>query len=250
MNRPCFVFPYRAADGATNMALDEAMLDTVGLDPSAAIFRTYGWTVPTLSLGYFQKISDAENDRPWGAAPIVRRSTGGGAIWHHHELTYAIAVPSDHPLARRSHDLYAAVHSAIIGLLGQRGVSARQRGLEASEKIAAPPPFLCFTDRHAEDIVALGSKIVGSAQRRRLGSVLQHGSMLLVHSAFTPELPGACDLASVTSDPRVWSIDFNKFVPEALGLQPVDCPFPTAFLERSEELVRNVYGNDVWNRKR
>src|SRR3954469_7742966 len=113
----CRIFPYETGDGPRNMARDEALLDAVAEDPSCALLRTYGWAEPTLSLGYFQRHADAEADPRWRGVPIVRRPTGGGAIWHHHELTYALILPAAHPLARPNVALYHAVHSAVAGLL-------------------------------------------------------------------------------------------------------------------------------------
>ncbi len=112
----CHVFPYRVAEGPTNMALDEAMLEAVARDPSAARLRTYGWSTPTLSLGYFQSWAEVERDPRWRSAAKVRRATGGGAIWHEHELTFAIVIPSSHPLARPHTAQYRAVHDAAAGL--------------------------------------------------------------------------------------------------------------------------------------
>src|SRR2546421_10060311 len=94
------VLPHATSDGPGNMALDEALLDAVAADPSAAVFRTYEWSVPTLSLGYFQGVAEAEADPRWREGPLVRRPTGGGAIWAHHELTHALAVPRPPPPAR------------------------------------------------------------------------------------------------------------------------------------------------------
>jgi lipoate-protein ligase A len=110
----CLVLEHREADGPANMALDEALLDVVAAGLGAAFVRTYGWTTPTLSLGYFQHLDQARADSRFQSVPVVRRLTGGGAIWHHHELTYALVVPAGHPLVRPSTDLYAAVHGAIV----------------------------------------------------------------------------------------------------------------------------------------
>src|SRR5688572_18940982 len=128
MTAPCLVLPVEIADGATNMALDEALLDEVADDPTHAVLRTFGWSAPTLSLGCFQKVADAEADPRWRGAPIVRRPTGGGAIWHHHEVTYTVVVPGDHPLARHAVDLYRATHAAIADVLGTQGIAAGRRG--------------------------------------------------------------------------------------------------------------------------
>ena len=73
------VFPFELADGATNMALDEALLDTVARGSEVALLRTYGWSVPTLSLGYFQHLEEAQADPRWRSVPTVRRLSGGGA---------------------------------------------------------------------------------------------------------------------------------------------------------------------------
>jgi lipoate-protein ligase A len=101
----CRLLPHSNADGPVNMARDEAMLDHVSRYPEAAAFRTYGWTEPTLSLGYFQSVADLDSDPRWRTVPVVRRPTGGGAIWHDHEITYALAVPRTHPLSHRSREL-------------------------------------------------------------------------------------------------------------------------------------------------
>ncbi len=121
------------------MARDEALLDLVTREPGSAALRTYGWTEPTLSLGYFQTIAEARTDPRWRDVPIVRRPTGGGAIWHDRELTYALAVPRAHPLSRRSGELYRGVHEAIAELLHALGADARRRG-ETGRDLGRRPP--------------------------------------------------------------------------------------------------------------
>jgi lipoate-protein ligase A len=231
------------------MALDEALLDAVVEDPSFAMLRTYGWTEPTLSLGYFQKIDDAATDPRWRGVPIVRRPTGGGAIWHHHEVTYALVIPAIHPLARPNVTLYRAVHSAIGSLLRSHGVDASRRGPTPDSR-AAGRPFLCFTDRDPEDLVSRGAKIVGSAQRRRRGAILQHGSLLLKRSPTTPERPGAADHAGTPSSPGFWSELLRDHLPRALGFEPSYEDFGAALLRRSDDLEREVYLNPSWNGRR
>jgi lipoate-protein ligase A len=246
---PCRVLPHETADGPALMALDEALLDAVAADPSAAAFRTYEWDPPTLSLGYFQATADVAADPRWRGVPVVRRPTGGGAIWHHHEVTYALVVPRGHPLARRSGDLYRAVHSAIADLLRARGVAAGRRG-ETPQAVAADRPFLCFADRDPEDVVAGGSKLVGSAQRRRSGAVLQHGSVLLARSPATPELPGASDLAPVAAERSAWAALLRDEIPAALGLRPHADEVTRAERERAAALERAVYRRPSWTARR
>src|ERR1700678_3435608 len=92
----CHVLPHEAADGPANMALDEALLETGANGAGPAYLRPYGWTTPTLSLGYFQRLAELQVEPRFQSVPLVRRLTGGGAIWHHHELTYALIIPAIH----------------------------------------------------------------------------------------------------------------------------------------------------------
>jgi lipoate-protein ligase A len=157
------------------MALDEALLDSVAADPSMAVIRTYEWSVPTLSLGYFQSKRDFDSDPRWATVPVVRRPTGGGALWHDLELTYAVVIPGYHPLARPSRALYQSIHEAIASQIRSIGIPAARRGIAEfdAELATRPRPFLCFNDRDEEDVVFRNAKLVGSAQRRRSGAILR-----------------------------------------------------------------------------
>lgn len=176
--------------GAHNMAVDESLLD-LAVRESVATFRWYRWAEPTLSLGYFQHEADVAADPRWNGLPTVRRLSGGGAILHHHEWTYSFAVPARQPLFRQPEELYDLVHRAIIDILNQRG---GESGLRGETQLLPAEPWLCFSRRDAHDVVWRGHKILGSAQRRRKGAVLQHGSLLERASPLTPEHPGALDL--------------------------------------------------------
>lgn len=246
----CRVVPLEAGDGPTNMALDEALLESVAADPSMAVVRTYTWSVPTLSLGYFQPIARAEAEPRWRDVPIVRRPSGGGALWHDREVTYAVVVPKGHPLSRRTGDLYRAVHGAIAGLLIERGIDARRRGEDEATSPGADAPFLCFADRDAEDVVAGRFKLVGSAQRRRSGAVLQHGSVLLARSPVTPELPGAADVSDVAADPVSWASLLGEAIPRALGLEPNGADLSADERRRADAMAEKVYRDPAWTRKR
>jgi lipoate-protein ligase A len=244
------VLPYRVGDGPANMALDEAMLEAAAREGSAYL-RFYGWAEPTLSLGYFQRLAEVRSDPRWEGRPIVRRPTGGGAIWHHHELTYAIAIPPHSPLVRPNTALYRAVHGAIAAVLADRGIPARRRGEPSTLHLPASTrpdnrPLLCFTGCDPEDIVWEGHKLVGSAQRRRGGAVLQHGSILLARSPGVPELLGVCDVAELSPSPEEWEVSFRLGLIEALGLEPVDAGVPGPLRARASELERSVYRDPAW----
>jgi lipoyl(octanoyl) transferase len=241
------VLPYAELSGSANMALDEALLEWVAGGAATACLRTYGWTTPTLSLGYFQRLTEARADPRFQSVALVRRLTGGGAIWHHHEVTYALVVAATHPLARPSTGLYRAVHGAIANALCAQGIAAGRRGAApGSEYGDRNRPFLCFTDTDPEDIVSSGVKIVGSAQRRRGGAVLQHGSLLLARSWRTPELLGVCEVADELAGNHNWSNHLLECIPSALGLAGVGSPVPAQVLNRALELETARYQNPAW----
>lgn len=161
------------ADGAYNMALDEALMLLV----RRPVLRLYRWMPPAISLGYFQSSSSPNlSEYAESGYTIVRRPTGGGAICHINEITFSVVTPAEHPLAVSSRRAYDVVHSAIVDALSAVGVSATIRG-EGKEK--PPNKFLCFERIISCDIVSSGLKLVGSAQRRTKGGFLQHGSIPL-----------------------------------------------------------------------
>lgn len=247
----CRILPDRVSDGPWNLALDEALLDAVDADPGQAVLRFYGWEPATLSLGYFQKWSDAALDPRWQGVPIVRRPTGGGAIWHDRELTYALVVPRSLPIAARAADLYRAVHRAIAGAIRQVGLDARRRAdVPAVSGALATAPLLCFLDRDPEDILIGTDKVVGSAQRRRPRAVLQHGSLLLERSPRTPELPGLRELAGLDRSATDWARILQDALPAALGLTPRLDSWTPPEIVRSEELAETVYRQPSWLQRR
>jgi len=109
----------------------------------------------------------------------TRRQTGGGAIIHADELTYSLTLPTNHPLlAKGPNYLYTLVHEAAITMLIERGITAAKANCEHPAN-AQRGPFLCFERRSSMDVVVNGKKVLGSAQRRTAGAVLQHGSLQL-----------------------------------------------------------------------
>ncbi len=179
--------------GLVNMRIDAELLDRA-VAGAPAVLRLYTWREPTLSLGYFQK-SEVDVPPAFADLPRVVRLSGGGAILHDHELTYSLVLPRYHPLSRDPSRLYARAHSAIVRVLNANGLPCKLHGERESPE-PRPAEFLCFQRRDPNDIVAGTHKIAGSAQRRRKGAVLQHGSILLRASEFAPHIPGTLDLGS------------------------------------------------------
>lgn len=174
--------------GAENMSIDEGLL-LRAVDGRSAI-RFYRWSAPTISLGHFQQAPAALAGSLAGL-PVVRRLSGGGAILHDRELTYSCALPAGHPLCGAPARLYEAAHAAIIETLREDfGIESRLRGAG----LPGDDAFLCYARGDARDIVIGNRKIVGSAQRRRRGAVLQHGSILLAASDRAPQFPGLWEL--------------------------------------------------------
>lgn len=170
------------------MAVDETLLDSAA--EGICTVRWYRWEQATLSLGYFQSHEQALADSRLRDLPKVRRLSGGGAIVHHHELTYSCAVPALHPLAAAPRRLYTAVHERVIGVLAEFGYEAVLRGTNTP---APGVEYLCFGRMDDFDVVMGGFKVLGSAQRRRKGAILQHGSLMLERSEWAPAFPGVFD---------------------------------------------------------
>lgn len=174
-------------EGATNMARDEALLANCRADSPITI-RFYGWSPATISLGYFQDHADyTQLQRPARDLGVVRRTTGGGAILHDREVTYSIVIPIAHPLVNeKPNHLYSAAHRAIISAVGHGAQMIWCHQLPPCVESGQRGPFFCFARRHALDVlvpdengIAGYSKLAGSAQRRTMTAILQHGSIML-----------------------------------------------------------------------
>jgi lipoate-protein ligase A len=172
------------AGGPENMAADE-VLAAEAAEAGRPLVRLYGWAEPTVSLGGFQRLADARACEPLAAVKLVRRPSGGGAILHGSDLTYAVAVPREHRWGHDPQVLYDAFHEALVEELRSRGAAAaRHPGRDRAS--GDEDRLLCFDRRARGDVVIAspaaaddGHKILGSAQRRLQGAVLQHGSLLL-----------------------------------------------------------------------
>lgn len=214
--------------GAFNMALDESLLE-LAAERQHSVVRIYQWRQPTVSLGCFQARTAPVPDR-FQHLPTVRRLSGGGAILHDRELTYAAVLPAQHPARHNPSALYAVIHRALILLLGDCGVPAELRAdhdarmaavRDAAHTVSSgepAEPFLCFLRGDPNDVVHVsGVKIIGSAQRRRRGVILQHGSILLQASALACDLPGIQDLA-----PDFLLSEFTQRLPETVAAAVAD----------------------------
>jgi len=170
------------ARGEMNMALDAAIARGGFCD--VPTFRIFSWQPYCISLGYHQNAAEVNLEACEDARiDVARRPTGGGAIFHAHEVTYSVSVPSNHawynllPL-----DLYRRVSEAIangLQLLGAAVTFAVGETRGVMHTNGKPLRMACFATSARNEILYQGKKIVGSAQRRFREGALQHGSILL-----------------------------------------------------------------------
>lgn len=168
------------ASGGWNMALDEAILEAVGRGESLPTLRFYAWAPPCISLGVAQPIRDVDlkqlRMKRWD---LVRRSTGGRAILHSDELTYAVIAPIDNPhLAGGVLDSYRHLSAGLVSGLQHMGMSVEiEPEKQLTEEERGNP--VCFQAPSAYEITVEQKKLLGSAQVRRRFGILQHGTLPL-----------------------------------------------------------------------
>ena len=170
------------AGGAWNMAVDEAILEGARAGAVLPTLRLYAWQPPCLSLGYAQPFSDVALPRLAALGwDVVRRPTGGRAILHTDELTYSVTGPQDEPrLAGSVLESYQRLSAALLEALRQLNLPAQAAGAHLSAAEGADPKGpVCFEVPSDYEIVVGGKKLIGSAQARRKGGVLQHGALPL-----------------------------------------------------------------------
>ncbi len=245
------------APGPYNMGLDYALLESVA-GGSAPVVRCYRWAPCAITIGYFQ---DPEREVDLAAAArdgvaVIRRVTGGGAVFHDCELTYSIALPERASPELRS---IAGSYDMICGAVA-RAIS--RLGIDAS---FAP----------VNDIIVGGRKISGSAQTRRGGAILQHGTVLIdadrarmsAYLRADPEKSRERDAAEPAERviplrdligdralaPETYSTLCDAIIGSFAGtfgraIEPSSPTGPES--QRAAALARDLFGDDDWNARR
>jgi lipoate-protein ligase A len=259
------------ANGAWNMAVDESLMESVGIGQSPPTLRFYSWNPPCLSLGYgqhFTHVDFARVDRlGWD---VVRRPTGGRAILHTDELTYSLSLPVDDDLAAGTIvESYQRISLALLEGLNRLG--AKPRADQRAEHIEVGA--VCFETPSHYEITVDGRKLVGSAQTRRKNAILQHGSLPLwgdiaricnglvfpddaARLAAQGHVPQrALTLADALGQEITWleavdaitqgfagtfDIDFQHFEPDLTDLE----------YDRAQQLHAEIYATPEWTRRR
>ncbi len=171
---------FEYADGFTNMAVDEAIAAAFGNRLIPPTLRLYGWRPPAVSIGYFQKLGnsvDVEMCKSLGI-DVVRRLTGGRAVLHEHEVTYSVVVGEDYPgMPKSITESYRFICMGVINGLRRLGADVGLQSTKDKEGRENSPA--CFDAASMYEVLHEGKKLVGSAQVRKNGVILQHGSILV-----------------------------------------------------------------------
>ncbi len=255
--------------GAHNMAVDESILSAVSSGQSPLTLRLYAWSLPCLSLGYGQTSSNVDfhrvADLGWH---VVRRPTGGRAILHADELTYSVTLPANHPLASGEIvESYRRISQALLAGLRTLGLSP-QADPKTHRREASSP--VCFDTPSHYEITVNGRKLVGSAQVRRKGGLLQHGSLPLAGDlaricnvlAYTDETSReqakahvhahALTLAEAIDQELTWQTVANAIVDGfrlALDVDFVEVALTPDEQSNAAHLEAQVYSEIDWRRK-
>ena len=241
------LLPLAGADGPANMARDESLL-LAAADHGHASLRFYTWNEPTLSLGYFQPAASRLENAKVAHLPWVRRSTGGAAIVHHHELTYALALPTGKAWQPPGESWICRIHHLVQAILREHGLVAH--GVVCGEETKLGN-VLCFLHQTPADLTVNGSKVVGSAQRKLRGALLQHGSILLRRSPHAPELPGLHDAAGRDLfTPATLADHITQALATDTGWHVTPGTWSPEELASADRIREEKYANPAWNDKR
>lgn len=258
---------------AINMAIDEAILEAHGAGQVPPTLRLYGWNPPAVSIGYFQRLQgevDLEACRRLGI-DAVRRPTGGRAVLHEDELTYSVVIrqdllPGDVIRTYRvlCQGLLDGIHRLDVPVEMAMPHAGRPARLEAESSAA------CFNSPSWYELEAGGRKVVGSAQVRTGGVILQHGSILLSldadrlfsvlrlpderrEAAKRVFLRKATSLGQSLGRPVSWEAARDAVTAgfaAGLGLRLTPGRLTPGEQARAEELAKTKYGSDSWNAKK
>lgn len=217
------------------MAWDEALLEA----STGAVLRLYRWEPPAVSLGYFQEAAPIRRQLPAGI-DLVRRITGGGAIWHEQEVTYALAADIG-VVPERPAELYHRLHQAIQASVEGRGGRLRRQPTSVGDRRYRDEPR-CFASPATDDLLAVdGGKVLGSAARRRGARVLVHGSLKLASNPWDGASAAGCGL-----DPEAAAAAVVEGISEAFAMHLVeDRPTP-AETAAAERIFGQRYADDRW----
>ena len=259
------------AEGAWNMAVDEAILESVYTGDSSPTLRLYAWEPACLSLGHVQPFAEvnteALTEHGWD---VVRRPTGGRAILHMDELTYAVIAPRSEPrVSGGVLESYLRLSQALLRALQIIGLSPEAIEKKPPTNPKQPNP-VCFEVPSNYEITVGGKKLIGSAQARRKEGILQHGALplggdltrIITALKFKDDtareraaqrlLVHATTVESVLGTAPTWQRAgeaFTEAFADVLNLSLVPDELTARERDRAAELVEDKYGNPKWTER-
>jgi len=262
---------HQPAKGAWNMAVDEAILESVYTGDSPPTLRLYAWQPACLSLGYAQSFAEVNTQtlttKGWD---VVRRPTGGRAILHIDELTYAVIAPQTEPRVKGGVlESYLRLSRALLESLNILGLAPQAKEKELTKHKGKPNP-VCFEVPSNYEITVNGLKLIGSAQARRKGGVLQHGALPLfgdltrIITALRFPDKAAQDLAEARLLSHATTVErelgasltwqraseaFQQGFASTLNLSLVVDELTEKEICRVQELMEEKYGNTSWTKR-
>jgi lipoate-protein ligase A len=166
-------------DAFYNMAVDEMLFHTFGTLSESPVLRIYNWHPPAISLGYFQPYGCIDTAKCLhDGVDIVRRITGGRAVYHDSELTYSLIVPANVLPPVSISGSFKFFSRGFLAAFESLGIRAEVKKSVLSGRSNRHKSPFCFSSVSRYEIVAGGKKVLGSAQRRSRGVILQQGSIL------------------------------------------------------------------------
>ncbi len=253
--------------GPENMAIDEAIALAHGRGEVPPTLRFYTWQPATVSIGYFQSMAEEVDLAAVraGGYGYVRRTTGGRAIFHHVELTYSVSVRED-LLPGTVRETYRVLAGGLLQGLHRLGAPAEMAAGEKDPRsLGGDVNPACFDVPSAHELVVGGRKAIGSAQTRRAGTILQHGSILLdldYELLFTllrvpdraaavrhlkKRAVGLCEVLGREVPVAEAQAAFAAGFQAALGLTLTPGSLTLAEAADADRLLREKYGQDEWN---
>jgi len=257
--------------GAWNMAVDEAILESVYTGESLPTLRLYAWQPACLSLGHAQPFAEVNVEalaaNGWD---VVRRPTGGRAILHVDELTYAVIAPNSEPRVKGGVlASYLQLSRALLEALRLLGLSPEAKEIPASETAQKKNP-VCFEVPSNYELTVSGKKLIGSAQARRKEGILQHGALplygdlarIITALNFPDEETqiAATDRllthATTVENELGWVISweqasnaFQQAFQDILNLDLMPDTLTEKEVQRAEELMNEKYARSTWTKR-
>ena len=223
-----YYFDSGPGEPAFNMALDHALLEAMPR-LGTPVLRSYSWTVPAATFGYFQRIADVESLTPLRS--LVRRPTGGGIVPHDADWTYSMVFPAGHGWYQlKALESYRRVHSWLMAAFAL---------LDLPMELAPAPlkrgPGQCFVGYERYDLLWRGQKLAGAAQRRTRDGLLVQGSVQ----------PRPAGIARGD-----WERAMHEAQVRSLHVKWLEFQADAALENRAGDLARNRYSQPAYNHKR